>query len=65
MSQEQLRALRLADEQGEVADSMEVRKAIMAKFHAGEWPLDQCKAELRRVQREARANGKTLREDFF
>ena len=54
-------ALRKAEASGAVADSMEVRKAIMARFHSGEWTLEQCKAELARVKRE----GKTTRADFY
>jgi hypothetical protein len=54
-----------AEQRGEVADSMDVRKAILARFHSGELSLDECQAELRRVKDEGRASGKILRSDFF
>ena len=58
-------AVRDAEAAGIVADSMEVRKAIMARFHAGEITLPEAQAELSRIQRSAKRNGKTTRSAVF
>jgi len=46
---------------GKIADSMEVRKALIAKMDAGEMTLDQVQAELKRIKRNAAKIGKTTR----
>ena len=58
-------AIRTAEESGSVADSMDVRKALMARVHSGEITLAQAQAELKRIQRGAKAAGKTTREQLF
>lgn len=57
--------LRKAEAAGEVADSMEYRKALLARFHAGEMTLEQVQAELTATQRKAKRDGKKVRNDFF
>ena len=54
-------AVRTAEANGEVADSMDVRKALIAKMNAGEMTLDQVKAELARIKRCAKGAGKITR----
>lgn len=50
---------------GKVADSMEWRRAIMARVHAGEITLEDAQAELKRVQRNAKANGQITRNQAW
>lgn len=58
-------ALREADSSGQVADSMEVRKALMARVHSGEITLERAQSELARIKRGASAVGKTTRAQAF
>lgn len=53
--------LKAAEESGKVADSMEVRKALIERMHKGELTLDQMQAELKRIKRGAKAAGKITR----
>jgi len=54
-----------AEAAGEVADSMEVRLALVAKMHSGEMTLEQVQAELKRIQRGAKAAGKITRSQAY
>lgn len=54
-----------AEASGRVADSMEVRMAIMARVHAGEITLQEGQAELQRIKRGAKAAGKVTRNQAF
>ncbi len=54
-------AVREAEQAGEVADSMDVRMALIARVSAGEITLEQAQAELARIKRQATKNGKTTR----
>ncbi|WP_055134574.1 hypothetical protein [Pseudomonas mediterranea] len=58
-------ALQIAEEQGIVADSSELRASLAAKIHFGEMTLEQVQAELRKVKREARKNGLKTREQIW
>ena len=55
-------ALKKAEARGEVADSMEVRKALMVRVHSGEITLAQAQAELSRIKRGAKKAGKVTRD---
>lgn len=46
--------MRKADAAGEVVDSMEVRKALMARVTSGEISLEDAQAELKRIKRTGR-----------
>lgn len=50
-----------ADAKGLIADSMDVRKALMQKFHSGECTLEEVQAELSRIKRNAKKNGQVTR----
>lgn len=50
---------------GNVADSMEVRLALIARMDAGELTLDQVQAELKRIKRDAKKSGKITRNQAF
>lgn len=54
-------AVDAADSSGQVADSMEVRKSIVARMDAGEITHEQALAELAKIKRGAAAAGKTTR----
>lgn len=58
-------AVRDAEAAGHVADSMEVRMALMARFHSGELTLDQVRAELARIKRSAKKNNQTTRSEVY
>lgn len=57
--------LATAEKDGVVADSHEVRLALIARMKAGELTLDQVQAELKRIQRTAKASGKVTRNQAF
>ena len=58
-------ALKRAESSGDVADSMEVREALVAKLHSGEMTLDEVQAELKRIKRNAKKNGKVTRSQAW
>lgn len=58
-------ALRRSEEEGRVADSLEIRKALMARVHSGELTLAECQKELRRIKRAAKKNGLVTREQAY
>jgi hypothetical protein len=55
------RAMREAEAAGQVADSLEVRAALIARMDAGELTLGQVQAELKRIKRNAKKDGKVTR----
>lgn len=58
-------ALKKAEAGGQVADSLEVRQALMERVHKGEITLEAAQAELKRIKRGARAAGKVTRSQAF
>jgi len=58
-------AVAAADKTGEVADSMEVRAALMARVHSGEITLEACQKELKKIKRDAKKNGKVTRQQVW
>lgn len=50
---------------GRVADSMEVRLALMERVHSGEITLEAAQAELARIKRGAKAKGQITRNQAF
>jgi predicted DNA-binding protein YlxM (UPF0122 family) len=55
-------ALNKADSSGEIADSMEVRSAIMKRIHDGDITLEQGQQELKMIKRNAKHNGLLTRQ---
>ena len=53
--------VRAAEAGGKVADSLEVRMALMARVHAGEISLEAAQAELARIKRGAKKSGQVTR----
>ena len=54
-----------AENIGIVADSMEVRIALMQQFHDGEKTLEEVQAELARIKRGAKNAGKITRNQAY
>ncbi len=53
------------EEEGKVADSMEVRRALMKKVHSGEITLEEAQAQLARIKRNASKSGKITRNQAY
>lgn len=62
---EKKEALKEAEKSGLVADSMEVRLALMTRVHNGEITLAQAQAELKKIKSGAKKSGKLTREQAF
>lgn len=58
-------AVKAAEANGDVADSTEVRLALMQRVRAGELTLAQAQAELKKIQRGAAAAGQVTRAQAF
>lgn len=50
-----------AEAKGLIADSMDVRMALMEKFHRGEATLEEVQSELAAIKRAAKKNGQVTR----
>ena len=60
-----LDAQKAAEADGRVADSMDVRLALIAKVHAGEITLQAAQTELARIKRGAKRAGKITRNQAW
>lgn len=58
-------ALQIAEEQGIVADSTELRESLVAKMNSGDMTLLEVLEELRKVKREAKKNGLKTRDQIW
>lgn len=58
-------AMRKAEADGLVADSHDVRMELVRKMHAGEMTLEEVQAELKRIKRDAKKNGKVTRDQAW
>jgi hypothetical protein len=56
---------RQREAEGVVADSMDVRRALMARVHAGEITLETAQAELKRIKGTAKKNGQITRNQAY
>lgn len=54
-----------AEKYNQVADSTDIRKALMAKVRSGECSLVEVQAELKKIQRDAKKNGKKTRNQAY
>lgn len=59
------RAVKVAEQNGCIADSHQVRLNLMARVRAGELSLPEAQAELRRIQKSAVNNGLVTRQMVF
>ena len=62
---EKRRALKEAEESGRVADSLEVRKGLMARVESGEITLVEAQAELKKIKRGAGRRGLVTRTQAY
>lgn len=58
-------ALTEAEESGQVADSIAVRSALMARVRSGEITLAEAQAELAKIKRGAKKAGKITRSQAW
>jgi len=58
-------AVKSAEASGQVADSMDVRMALMERVHTGEITLAQAQAELKKIKSGAKKAGKVTRAQAF
>lgn len=54
-----------AEAEGRVADSIEYRKTLMLRVTNGEITLEHAQAELAKVKRDAKNNGKITRNQAY
>jgi hypothetical protein len=64
-AREKRNAVKAAEAEGKVADSMAYRLALMDRVHKGEITLEQAQTELKKVKRNAKKNGLTTRNSVF
>ena len=58
-------ALKKAEFDGLVADSLDVRMALIKRMNDGELTLEQVQSELKRIKRDAKKNGMVTRNQAF
>jgi hypothetical protein len=58
-------AVNEADSEGHIADSMNVRRDIVRRMHAGEITLAEGQAELAAIKRGAKKAGKITRAEAY
>ncbi len=56
---------RIAESEGRVADSMEVRMALMQRVHAGEISLADAQSQLKRIKAGAKRKGQITRNQAW
>ncbi len=57
--------MKAAEDAGKVADSLEVRMALMKRVHDGELTLEEAQDELSRIKRNAKKNGQITRSKAY
>ena len=62
---EKFKSLEEAEKQGKVADSLEVRTALLARVKAGEITLSHAQDELKKIKRNAKKNGMITRTQAY
>jgi len=58
-------ALKEAEKEGIVADSLDVRMALMAKVNSGEISLLEAQNQLKKIKSQAKKNGQITRAQAF
>lgn len=58
-------AIATAEASGQVADSMDVRTALVEKMKRGEMTLSEVQQELKRIKRSAKKNGMKTRNQIW
>lgn len=62
---DKMTAVRDAESTGLVADSLDVRMALLARVERGEITLEQCQAEIKAIRRGAAKAGKVTRARVY
>lgn len=62
---EKMQAMKDAEQAGQVADSMDVRMALMERVDKGEITLEQAQAELKKIKSGAKKRGLVTRSQAF
>ena len=62
---EKRQAVNAADASGQLADSTEVRMALLEKVKTGECTLAEVQEELKRIKRNAKKNGLLTRDQAW
>ncbi|OTA18149.1 hypothetical protein Xbed_03220 [Xenorhabdus beddingii] len=57
--------IKKCESDGNIADSTEVRMALMSRVKRGEITLEQAQAELKKIQRTAKKNGMKTRSQAW
>lgn len=60
-----LDAVKIAESDGRVADSMEVRMSLMDRVHKREITLEYAQSELKRIKRGAKKTGQVTRNQVY
>ncbi len=63
--QDRMKQQREAEDSGRVADSLDVRVALLERMHAGELTLAEVQAEVKRLKRNAKAKGQITRNQAY
>ncbi len=58
-------AVKAAEQNGDIADSMDVRMKLMARVEDGEITLEEAQKQLRKIKRTAKKHGKSTRNSVF
>lgn len=58
-------AVREAELNGDVADSMDVRMAMVKRYESGEISMEEMQSGLASIKKAAKRNGKTTRANVF
>ena len=59
------RAMKQAEENGEIADSMDVRMNLLERVKSGEITLAESQKELVKIKRDAKKSGKLTRQQVY
>lgn len=62
---DKINAVETAEEKGLIADSQEVRLALMEKVHSGEITLQAAQDQLKKIKRDAKKQGLITRQQAF
>ncbi len=62
---DKMNAMKTAEAAGQVADSSEVRLALMKRVHDGEITLAEAQAQLKKIKSSAKRNGLITRSQAF
>ena len=64
-AQDKRRNVKRCEADGVIADSDDVRLALMAQVRSGEKTLKEVQAELKKIKRNAKKNGKITKSQAF